>query len=74
MGDIAKEFCDEHKGYITLAVVDNKLKELNCRVKKDCEINFLDTTNEDGERVYFRVMSFIFVMACREIFGIAELQ
>ncbi|KAK2229065.1 AAA family ATPase [Clostridioides difficile] len=68
LGDIAKEFCDEHKGYITLAVVDNKLKELNCRVKKDCEINFLDTTNEDGERVYFRVMSFIFVMACRENF------
>lgn len=68
LGDIVKEFCDEYKGYIIFVVVDNKLKELNCRVKKDCEINFLDIINEDGERVYFRVMLFIFVMVCREIF------
>jgi len=67
--NIVKEIESEYNGYITLAKIDNKLRELSYEIKKDCDIKFLDTTNADGSRVYFRTMSFIFIMACNEIFN-----
>ena len=67
--NIAKEIHSEYNGYITLANIDNKLRELSYEIKKDCNIKFLDTTNADGSRVYFRTMSFVFIMACNEIFN-----
>ncbi|MBS5786773.1 MAG: nucleoside kinase [Clostridioides difficile] len=66
---IAEDFEDEHKGKICIASVDNKLRELNYNIAKDCVIKFIDTTEEDGKRVYFRVLSFVLVMACKELFG-----
>lgn len=66
---IAKDFEDKHKGKICIASVDNKLRELNYNVFDDCKIKFIDTTEEDGKRVYFRALSFILVMACKELFG-----
>lgn len=66
--DIANEIANEHKGIITLGVINNKLKELSYKVNDNCSISFLDTTNADGSRVYFRTMSFIFIMACKELF------
>ena len=67
--NIAKEIDSKYNGYITLANIDNKLRELSYEIKKDCNIKFLDTTNADGSRVYFRTMSFVFIMACNEIFN-----
>lgn len=66
--DIVNDNLNEYKGFVTLAVIDNKLRELSHVVKKDCEIKFIDTTNEDGSRVYFRVISLVFIMACKELF------
>jgi len=66
--DIAKEFSDKYAGYITLGIIGNKLRELNHKISMDCDIKFLDTTNADGLRVYSRTMSFIFIMACNELF------
>lgn len=67
--NIAKEVEDEYKGYITLAIVDNKLRELTYEVNNGCNIKFLDTTNMDGRRVYNRTIAFIFIMACKEVFN-----
>ncbi|MEG0843205.1 MAG: nucleoside kinase [Romboutsia sp.] len=67
--DIASEVEHYYKGYITLGVIDNKLRELSYIVENDCEIKFLDTNNADGSRVYFRTMSFIFIIACKELFN-----
>ena len=66
--DIVNDISKEYKGYITLAIINNKLRELSYEVNEECEIEFLDTTNADGSRVYIRSMSFIFIMACNEIF------
>lgn len=65
--DISKTCKDEYKGIITLGVVDNKLRELNETIDKDCNIEFIDTSSEDGMRVYFRGLSFVFIRACEEI-------
>ena len=63
--NIVKDIENEYKGYITLANINNKLRELSYKVKEDCNIKFIDTTNADGSRVYSRTMSFIFIMACK---------
>ena len=66
--DLINENLGEYNGFITLGIINNKLHELSYEVKEDCEINFIDTSSEDGSRVYFRVMSLIFIMACKELF------
>lgn len=67
--DIAKEIENDYRGYITLAIVDNKLRELTYDVTDGSNVKFLDTTNMDGRRVYNRTMAFIFIMACKEVFN-----
>ena len=67
--NIVEDIESEYKGYITLANINNKLRELSYEVKQDCDIKFIDTTNADGLRVYFRTLSFIFIMACDELFN-----
>ncbi|WP_296645488.1 nucleoside kinase [Romboutsia sp. 13368] len=66
---IVEDIESEYKGYITLANINNKLRELSYEVKEECDIKFIDTTNADGSRVYFRTLSFIFIMACDELFN-----
>lgn len=69
LNEIAKNFDNNYKGHIALGVIDNKLRELSYKVNKDCEIKFLDTNDADGSRVYFRTMSFVFIIACKELFN-----
>lgn len=52
---------------VLLAVVDNELKELTHCLDKSCRIQFLGLDDADGMRTYMRSMSFIFIMACRDI-------
>lgn len=66
--DIASEIEDNYDGYITLASINNKLKELTHFVSDDCIIKFLDTNNIDGYRVYSRSLTLIFIMACEELY------
>lgn len=66
--DIANDNEDNFSGIITLGLINNKLKELNYIVKEDCSIRFLDTIDIDGNRVYSRVLNFIFIMACDELY------
>lgn len=66
--DIAKNIEDDYKGYIALADINNKLRELSYSVDQDCEVKFLDTSSADGLRVYSRTVSFIFIMACNELY------
>lgn len=66
--DIAYEIEDNYDGYIALASINNKLQELTSFVSNDCDIKFLDTNNSDGHRVYSRSLTFIFIMACEELY------
>lgn len=66
--DIASEIEDNYDGYITLASIDNKLKELTTIITQDCNIRFLDTNNIDGYRTYSRSLTLIFIMACEELY------
>ncbi|WP_373599557.1 nucleoside kinase [Paraclostridium bifermentans] len=66
--NIAKDLNENYKGIITLGKINNKLKDLSTKIDKDCEIEFIDTTNADGMRVYTRTLALIFIKACEEIY------
>lgn len=66
--DIAYEMQDKYNGYIALASINNKLKELTTLISEDCSIKFLDTNNSDGYRTYSRSLTLVFIMACEELY------
>ena len=68
LSDIAKDFENNYSGYISLAVVNNDVQELNTYIKEDSDITFLDTKNPDGLRVYTRTLNLVFIMACKCLF------
>ncbi len=68
LSDIAKDFETDHSGYISLAVVNNELKELTTYINEDSSIKFLDTKTPDGLRVYTRTLNLVFIMACKCLF------
>ncbi len=51
------------------AKVNNSIKELTHALCEDCQIEFLDLSDIDGNRIYQRGLSFIFIKAAREILG-----
>ncbi|MDY5211360.1 nucleoside kinase [Intestinibacter sp.] len=68
LSDVARDVEQEYSGYISLAVVNNELRELNTYIKEDSDITFLDTKNPDGLRVYTRTLNLVFIMACKCLF------
>lgn len=66
--EIAYEMEDNYSGYISVASIDNKLQELTTLISNDCSIEFLDTNNRDGYRVYSRSLTLVFIMACEELY------
>ena len=51
-----------------LAIVNNKLRELNFEVEPDDDVKFLGISNPDGRRTYSRTLKFIFIKACKELY------
>ncbi|EHL10579.1 hypothetical protein HMPREF9629_00794 [Peptoanaerobacter stomatis] len=61
--DIQKEY----KYIITIAVVDNNLKELTTDLYEDANIELLDISSKDARNVYMRSLSFVFLVALKRI-------
>lgn len=68
LSEIAKDFENDYSGYISLAIVNNELKELTTYIDEDSDIEFLDTKTPDGLRVYTRTLNLVFIMACTCLF------
>lgn len=49
------------------ARVNNHFRDLNYQIKKDSKIEFSDLRDSDGQKVYQRSLSFVFIRAAREI-------
>jgi len=74
---IASTVQKDFEAPIVLAIVDGKLKEVNRRIKSDCVVEFLDTTNKDGYRTYQRSLILLFIKAARDVYksyGITEID
>lgn len=67
--NISQDYNEEYKNDIILAIVDNKLKELHKRVKKDCEIEFITTISKDGRKTYERGLIIVMLKAIYNVLG-----
>lgn len=65
--DIAKDFKEMYHGLIVAAKIDNKLVDLNQKIAKDCTIDFVDMSTEEGIRIYVRSLTFVLVKAVKEL-------
>ena len=72
--EISKEFQGEYTNDIILACVDNKLQELNKKVEKDCEVEFITVDDANGYRTYSRGVTFMMLKAAYSVIGRDDLD
>nr|WP_314277512.1 nucleoside kinase [uncultured Peptostreptococcus sp.] len=74
LNKLADMLSDDYKGHICMAKIKNKYHDLNYVLHTNEDIQFIDTTSEEGLRLYFRVLSLLLVMACRDLFDQARVS
>lgn len=76
--DSPQALCDTLKAnydkYCVAALVDGRIYDLNKVIDYDCKIEPLDLTTEDGVRIYFRTLKYVFIMAVNRLFPTASVR
>lgn len=67
--DIRDKYVKGDKDDIILAKVDGRLRELKKKIKGNCNIEFLSTSTEIGEKTYMRGMIFLLVKSVFDVLG-----
>lgn len=67
--ELSKSYKDAFISPIVIAIVDNKLKELDYHIEESCQIIFLDISDKDGYKTYQRSILFLMVKAVRDVIG-----
>ncbi|MBE0067514.1 TGS domain-containing protein [Thermoanaerobacterium thermosaccharolyticum] len=65
--DISQNFKDMHKAKIVAAKVNNEVVDLSTKIDKDCDIEFIDMSTEEGMKVYRRSLTFVLIKAVKDI-------
>ncbi|MBO4347015.1 MAG: nucleoside kinase, partial [Lachnospiraceae bacterium] len=66
---IAKDFKDDYKNDIAIAVFNGKLRELSKMPDCDGNLDFLDLSSGTGHRAYKRTATIMFMKACTDCIG-----
>ena len=66
--EISSDFNKSFRSTIVAARVDNDIKELNFKLHQSCKLEFIDTTNEDGMRIYRRSVCFLLIKAVKDLY------
>ncbi len=67
--DIAREYHDQYRDDIILAVFNNKLWELNRTIEMDGELSFLTAADTKGRKAYRRSMVMLLEKAIYNLYG-----
>ncbi len=67
--DISKEYEAEYDNDIILGLVNNKLRELNKCLDRDCELEFITTKDSDGRKTYNRGLIILMLRAIYNVLG-----
>ncbi|MFA6308525.1 MAG: nucleoside kinase [Clostridia bacterium] len=65
---LSNEYKKDYKSKIIAAKVNNDIKELTYNLIEDCTLEFIDTSNIDGNRIYRRSLYFIMIKAVYDLF------
>ncbi|MDR2547103.1 MAG: nucleoside kinase [Lachnospiraceae bacterium] len=66
---IAADFQVEHQHEIVLAVIGNKMKELNRSLEEDCSLSFITLGDNIGNKVYARSATMLLFAAIDKVLG-----
>jgi uridine kinase len=66
--ELCAEYQKDYKSTIVAAKVNNDIKELSYHLYDNCEVEFIDLTDDDGMRIYRRSLSFILIKAVNDLF------
>lgn len=71
---LSKEiYGQSYKKYLG-ARINNEIYNLNKYVQADMKIKFLDVKDNDGDRIYTKTISAVFIMACKELYENIEVS
>lgn len=66
---VADRFKDYYEDDIILGIVNGRLRELNKKIKSDCELSFVTTADRDGRRTYRRSVVLLLQRAIYNVYG-----
>lgn len=66
---VADRFKDYYEDDIILGIVNGRLRELNKKIKSDCELSFVTTVDRDGRRTYRRSVVLLLQRAIYDVYG-----
>lgn len=66
---LADRFKDYYEDDIILGIVNGRLRELNKKIKSDCELSFVTTADRDGRRTYRRSVVLLLQRAIYDVYG-----
>ena len=66
---VADRFKDYYEDDIILVIVNGRLRELNKKIKSDCELSFVTTADRDGRRTYRRSVVLLLQRAIYDVYG-----
>mgnify|MGYP005963288153 FL=1 len=66
---VADRFKDYYEDDIILGIVNGRLRELNKKIKSDCELSFVTTADRDGRRTYRRSVVLLLQRAIYAVYG-----
>ena len=66
---VADRFKDYYEDDIILGIVNGRLRELNKKIKSDCELSFVTTGDRDGRRTYRRSVVLLLQRAIYDVYG-----
>lgn len=69
LAEIVNEFQSNYHHPILIAKVNNILKELNYEITKPKNIEFLDLTSREGNKIHVNALIFILVVSIKELYG-----
>lgn len=72
--DVYKDFQENYEQTVILACVENKLQELNKKIQRDCEVEFLTVEDPNGYRTYTRGVLFVMLKAAYSVVGRENLE
>ena len=66
------QLSQKHQSHFTSPIlaarVNNELRPLTEILTKNCDVEFIDRSDDDGLRIYIRSLTMLFIRACKELF------
>ena len=67
--EIRNKYANQFTSEVVGVKINNLVKELTYKITKPADVTFCDVTSLDGNKIYQRSLSFVYVRAAKEVLG-----